>query len=100
MAANLRTINATLSADGSTTVITWRGGMGTYAAYGTWGGGTLKLEASFDNGSTYISLGTDGELTADGAANFEVPGGVYLRATLSSSTSPSLKVEIRPHASA
>lgn len=87
---------ATLSADGSTNTVPWSGGRGTFAGYGTFGGGTLSLEISYDQGTTWFAVGTDTDLTSDGHGNFDLPSGVLLRGTLSGATSPSLTVEIRP----
>lgn len=38
------------------TGINYRGGEKTFAVYGTWDGATLKMEASFDGGTTFIKL--------------------------------------------
>lgn len=81
----------TLSADGDTTVVSWAGGEGFYSASGTWGSGTTTLYASFDGGTTYISCGTEGQLTANGMVRFTLPQ-CKLKITLSGSSSPSLRI--------
>jgi hypothetical protein len=83
----------TLSASGDTTVVTWAGGEGFYSATGTWGSGTTTLYASFDGGTTYISCGATGTLTANGVIRFMLPE-CKLKVTLSGATSPSLVVTV------
>lgn len=80
-----------LSADGSTPTQSWDGGLGTVAVAGTFGSGTIKLEASFDNGTTWIPVGTDVEFTATGMGNFHLPA-CNLRCTLSGATSPDIDI--------
>lgn len=87
-------LTETLAADGSTASVEWPGGLGTFAAYGSFGGGTFSLEVSFDGGTTWFAVGTDTDLTADGAGNFSLPAEVLLRATLSGATTPSVTGEI------
>ena len=81
----------TLSANGDTTIVSWGGGEGFYSASGTCGSGTTTLYASFDGGTTYISCGTEGQLTANGVVRFTLPE-CKLKVTLSGSSSPSLAV--------
>ena len=85
-----------LTVDGSTAVLAWVGGLGTLAGYGAFGGGSLSLEVSYDEGTTYFAVGTDTTITADGHGNFDLPHGVLLRGTLSGSTGPNILVEILP----
>lgn len=82
-----------LSANGDTTIVSWGGGEGFYSATGTWGSGTTTLYASFDGGTTYVTCGTEGQLTADGVVRFTLPE-CKLRVTLSGATSPSIAVVV------
>lgn len=47
------------------------GGSGVVLAAGTWDSGTLTLQISPDNGTTWISSGSEGQLTADGFFKYE-----------------------------
>lgn len=79
------------SADGNGTAVTWRGGHGSFRAWGGMAGGTVKLQASFDAGTTYFDV-EGAALTAAGVKNFRLPL-CMLRATLSgASGSPSADV--------
>ena len=81
-----------LSANGSSGYVRCDGTVYQIEGEGTWGSGTLTPQKKSYDG-TAIALGTT-TLTADGAINVEVPVGCEIRATLSGSTSPSLKVHI------
>ena len=72
------------TANGSTDATTWPGGVGTFHSFGTHDGETNTLQVSLDGGTTYIAVGTDTTLTADGIGTFELPKGAKIRATLSS----------------
>lgn len=83
-----------LTADGSTTALPVYGNF-TVAAFGTWGSGSLVIQASFDDGTTWIDL-TDANgnvvtLTSNTARNVEV-GFAKVRVTLSGATSPDLDI--------
>ncbi len=85
----------TLSADGNTDTIRWRGGKGTFGAQGTFGGGTVKLQMSMDSGTTWIEAdqsGTEATFTSNGFYNFEFAEGVLLRANLAGATAPDLEI--------
>lgn len=55
----------------------WAGGVGVFSAYGTWGGGTCKLQWSPDAGTTWMDVDRSGDsfvtLTANGAGEFTLP---------------------------
>lgn len=89
-------LGSALSATGS--AVEWKGGMGVFVAYGTWGGGTAKLQFSpIDDGATnWFDVDASGEtyvtLTADGAGGFNLPA-CYVRLHLASVTSISAFVQ-------
>ncbi len=67
--------------DGSTPEVAWGGGVGTFAVTGTIDGATMNLEVSYDNGTTWIAVGSDTSLSAVGHGNFDLPQDVLLRGT-------------------
>lgn len=64
---------------GASASIAWGGGVGTFAATGTIDSATLALQASYDNGTTWIPVGDDTTLAAVGHGNFDLPPDVLLR---------------------
>ena len=80
----------------------------TSAAYGTVGptrtvhvsggfdSGTCTIEASTDGGTTYTSIGSDGEFTAAGWVNINIVGSFHVRAVLASTAADAatLTVEV------
>lgn len=100
-------LNQVLTANG-TAIFDWRShrgatpNMGTFAAYGTFGGGTVTLTVSFDGGVTYLPLqriiGTAIIYTQDGYDNFQLMSsqnpiateGIKIKATLTGATTPSI----------
>lgn len=101
--ANVRPpISTNLAANGSTSTFQgnarWASGHNEYntlLAYGTWGGGTLAIEVSFDDSNwvAYTYNGAAVSMTADGAREFIV-NAPFVRATLSGATGPDLNVRI------
>ncbi len=79
--------------NGTSDAVAWHGGEGTFFAHGTFGGGTLKLQASFDGGGNWIDVGPDVTFAAAGAGNFRI-GLCKLRATLSGASSPDVAAGI------
>ena len=77
------------SANGNSSNLTWSGGFGTFVVEGTWGSATAKLQMSPDNGTTWIDVGSDATLTADGMVNFQIAP-CLLRVNLSGVTTTSL----------
>lgn len=68
--------------DDSTVVITWGGGVGTFAIQGIIDGATMNLEVSYDSGTTWFAVGADTSLAAaPGHGNFDLPADVLLRGT-------------------
>lgn len=82
------------TANGAGNTFTWNGGNGLYLVEGTFGGGTCTLQCSLD-GTTWVSVGSDGELTADGAVGFWLPP-CSIRANLAGATAPNLNASARP----
>ena len=80
-----------LTADGSTAALQFQG-EGSFNAAGTYGGGTLTIEASFDGGTTWVAQ-TDGTLLADGTLNIKI-GPCFIRGTLAGSTTPDIDISI------
>lgn len=82
-----------LVADGNGPAVEWKGGSGTFAARGTFGSGTLKMQycpgdASTATSGNWVDVADTG-MTAAGQVNFSLGNG-YVRAVLSGSTAPSI----------
>ncbi|MGB3808621.1 MAG: hypothetical protein WA943_00905 [Parvibaculum sp.] len=69
------------TANGSSALIDWTGGTGTFWAWGTFGGATVALEASPD-GANWFSVGPAVTFTQNGVGGFSL-GPCRLRATVS-----------------
>ena len=78
-----------VSANGNSTALNWPGGVGQMVVEGTWGGGTVKLQVSPDDGTTWVAVGGDSTITADGVVNFDL-NSCDIRLNLSGATAPSL----------
>lgn len=72
------------TSNGASPAVEWPGGLGTYYAGGIFGGATVTLETSFDQGATWLAL-ADAALTQQGAVNFQLPN-VLLRAVVSNAS--------------
>lgn len=83
--------NYTLTANGSTAKLAFQGD-GSIAAYGTFDGATITVEASFDGGVTWIAQ-TDGTFIAAGSLNIRI-GPCHLRFTLSSAGTTDIDISI------
>ena len=83
----------TLTAAGNGQSVQWAGGEGTFAATGTLGGGTAKLQCSFDN-VAWLDVDRTGEsfvtFTAPGMGNFVLPA-CWLRLALTGGTGASVR---------
>lgn len=66
--------------------VVWPGGSGAFTAEGTFDGATVKLQMKTRNGS-WLSVGTETELTSEGAGGFTLPAG-EIRAEVSGGSSP------------
>ena len=82
-------IFSTQTSNASTASQDWEGRKGQVIANGTWDTSNLQLEMSPDDGTTWISVGSEGNLTDDGAFIFDLnPCKVRLTlASVGSSTS-------------
>lgn len=89
----MHSINVILEANGSTSVVDWRGGPGILLAQGDFGSGTLTLEFSIDGGTTWTPVG-DASLTEGGGWRFDL-GACQLRGTLAGATDPTVHVSIQ-----
>lgn len=89
-----------ITANGSTAPIVYnpQTDRSTIAVWGTFDGGTMKLQASPDNGVTWIDVdrsgSTNATFTANGLGNYQINIPCLLRATLTGATAPSLYVLI------
>ena len=77
----------TLAANASATSneFIWQGGPGAFTAEATFGGGTITLQYQTGNG-TWISVGPDTTLTANGGAGFILPLGTPIRVSIATAT--------------
>jgi hypothetical protein len=76
-----------VTANGNSSSYKWPGGKGTLVAAGTWGSGTITLQASPDSGTTWVSSSVT--RTADGISAFDLPP-CLIRLALTGATNPSL----------
>lgn len=53
------------------------GGLYAVSAKGTWGGGSAKLQILLGDASTYVSVASGTDFTADGYATVSLPPGSY-----------------------
>lgn len=53
--------------------VRWPGGRGTFIVDGSFDGGTVTLSVISPDGSSYVSVGDDAALTAEGVVNFDLP---------------------------
>lgn len=61
------------SATGS--AVMWGGGVGVFTCSGTFSGATVTLQYLSPDGSTYVAMGADTTLTANGGGGFAYPPG-------------------------
>lgn len=53
------------------------GGKYAFAAHATWSSGSAKLQVLLPDGSSYVSVSSGTDLTADGFAVVDLPPGTY-----------------------
>lgn len=80
----MATILNGVTANGSSALIEWTGGTGTFWAWGAFGGATVTLEASPD-GAHWIAVGSAVSFIEDGIGAFSLSP-CKLRATVSGAT--------------
>lgn len=74
--------------------IKWNGGPGVVIADGTWGSGTLTLQARrAGSAGAWIAVGSNVTFTANGLGGFTL-GDCDLRLTMTGSTTPSVTARI------
>lgn len=69
----------------TTTGVQWDGGKGSFVVHATFGGGTVKLQYLSADATTWVDMGTDTTVTADGGGNFEI-GRCQLRVNVATAT--------------
>lgn len=80
-----------VSVDTEGTPIVWEGGEASFLVFGEFGGGGCKLQVSFDNinwvdyDSNYTNFTSNGY-----ASTVSIAQGLYVRATLTGATTPSI----------
>lgn len=82
----IRTIITLANNESATTgAVSWEGGAGTFSAEATWGGGSVSLQTQTGNG-TWVAVGTDTTMTANGIAGFILPRGALIRVAIVTAT--------------
>jgi hypothetical protein len=88
----------TISSNTSTSGIVWPGGRGVFTVFGTFGSGTYKLQASYDDGTTWMDVDRSGDtyctFTTNGSGGFELPK-CQVRVNVSGATSPSVTAGVQ-----
>lgn len=77
-----------LASNSSATAATeflWPGGIGVFTCEATWGGGNVALQFKTLQG-TWLAVGTNTNLTANGAGGFILPAGTSIRAAITTAT--------------
>lgn len=68
-----------------------RGGKYAVAAIGTWGGGSAKLQTLGPDGSTYLSVSSGTDFSANGYGVVDLPPGMY-QLTIATATAVSATI--------
>lgn len=77
------------------TDVLWPGGLGMFTAEATWGGGTVTLQVMTPVG-TWVAVGSDTTMTANGAAGFVLPNGARIRVAIATATAVYAYVSVMP----
>lgn len=89
-------ITTVTTAAATSTGVRWEGGHGTAYAHGTWGSGTLTIQASFD-GATWLTItgvtGAAVSLAANGLFPFRLPP-CQVRGVLTGSTGATVNFDL------
>ena len=83
---NTQSLTLLQNASATGSAFAWRGGSGTFSAVGTYNSGTVKLQFLGPDNTTWIDVGSDTTLTANGGGNFELPP-AQIRAAVTGSPS-------------
>ena len=78
-----------VTTNSSSDSVNWPGGVGQMVVEGTFGSGTVKLQMSPDDGTTWVAIGGDATVTADAVVNFDL-NSCDIRLNLSGSTGANL----------
>lgn len=82
-----------ITGDGNTSAVQHPGGSGAFGAAGTFGGGTLTMEISFDGGTTWVDV-LDSAMTADDVYAYALPA-CLIRGNLSGASTPDIDIFVR-----
>lgn len=69
----VRPLSLLSNASATGAVCRWPGGRGTFIVDGSFDGATVTLSVLSPDGSSYVSVGTDAALSAEGVVNFDLP---------------------------
>ena len=90
----LKNLEATVTADGNTSVPDWNGRLGAFLAAGAFDGATVKLQHKI--GSAWVDLGSDTTLTSDGGGQFITPQSELRVNTSAAGASTSITIQVKP----
>jgi hypothetical protein len=90
----LKNLEATVTADGNTSVPDWNGRLGAFLAAGAFDGATLTLQHKV--GSSWVALGTETTLTAAGGGQFITPQSELRINVASAGAGTSVTVVVKP----
>ena len=97
----MKEYSETFSADGDSAIyaVNQGGHKGTepvgFVVAGTWGGGTMTAQVSFDKASPVYGAVPDASWAANVGDKLEVPQGAYIKFVLASSTTPTLTLDLK-----
>ncbi len=89
-------LSLSMTADATTEIGEWPGGVASVGVEGGFGSGTLTIKSSkTQSGANLRDLGTSAQLTAAGVVVLGgIPAGHYLFAVLSGSTAPTIEIDV------
>jgi len=90
----IQSLNATVTANGNTTVSDWNGQLGAFLASGTFDGATVKLQHKV--GSAWVDLGSDTTLSGAGGGQFITPQSELRVNTADAGSSTSITIIVKP----
>lgn len=86
-------IQANFTGDGNSAAASVLRGNYAFSAYGTFGGGTIKLQFSPDGGTTYVDVPLATKNAAGMILDLNLPAGLY-RFNVAGSTTPNLNGQL------